>query len=274
VTQPKLATQAKDALSRHPTVVLLVVAAVGGLAIILGFTSCQPKAGPVPQPGPPSQISLSGWKLTIPVPNKKGTPTQIEPAYTAAPWMVATPDGGLEFWSPTRGVTTENSDHPRTELNSLTHFRGGQEARTLRASVTVLQEPEDGEGIILGQIHGAADISSVPYVMLRYQDKQLKVIVKQVQSGDEKITYPLLEDVRLGDRFDYTLSDDGAGEMTFTATRDGKTIEEQAPVPPAFVGATVRFQAGNYQQSDRPGGANDGGRVVFHSLTETAGAAP
>jgi hypothetical protein len=273
VTQPKLG-QAKDAIARHPTAVLLAVAVAGGLAIVLFFTSCQQKAGPVPTPGPPSQISLNGWKLTIPVPNKKGTPTQLEPAYTAAPWMVATPDGGLDFWSPTRGVTTENSDHPRTELNSLTHFRGGQEARTLRASVTVRQEPEDGEGIILGQIHGAGDIVSVPYVMLRYQDKQVKVIVKQVQTGDEKITYPLLENVQLGDRFDYSLSDDGTGEMTFTATRDGSTVDEQAPVPPAFVGATVRFQAGNYQQADRPGGPNDGGRVIFHSLTETPGATP
>lgn len=274
MTQPKLGTQAKAILARHPTVVLLVVAVLGGVGIVLGFTSCGQKPAPLPPPGPPSQISLSGWKLTIPVPNKKGNPTLLDPAYTAAPWMVATPDGGLEFWSPTRGVTTENSDHPRTELNSLTHFRGGQEARTLRASVTVVQEPQDGEGIILGQIHGAGDITSVPYVMLRYQKNQVKVIVKQVQSGDEKITYPLLDNVRLGDRFDYTLSDDGTGEMKFTATRAGKTTEEEAPVPPAFVGATLRFQAGNYQQADRPGGPEDGGRVVFHSLTEAAGAAP
>lgn len=267
--------QTKAALARHPTTVLLIIAVLGGLGIVIFFTSCvNQKPEQLPPPGPPGKIDLSGWKLSIPVPNKKGTPTQLEPAYTVSPWMVARPDGALEFWAPSRGVTTENSDHPRTELNSLTNFRSGQEARTLRASVTVLQEPEDGEGIILGQIHGAADISSVAYVMLRYQDKKVEVVVKQVQNGDDRIIYPLLEDVQLNHRFDFTISDNGTGEMTFAATRDGNTTDEQAPVPAPFVGATVRFQAGDYQQADRPGGPRDGGRVVFHSLTETPGAAP
>jgi hypothetical protein len=266
--------QTKAAISRHPTVVLLVIAVLGGLGIVFFFTSCQKGPTPLPPPGPPSKINLSGWKLSIPVPNSKGTPTQLEPAYTTSPWMVATPAGGLEFWAPSKGLTTENSDHPRTELNSLTNFRGGQEARTLRASVTPLQVPEDGQGIILGQIHGADDISSVPYVMVRYQKDAVKVIVKQVQNGDDKLEYPLLEDLPLNTRFDFTISDNGTGEMTFTATRDGKTTDVTAPVPAAFIGATVRFQAGDYQQADNPGSPTDGGRVVFHQLAEAPGAAP
>jgi hypothetical protein len=260
-------------ITRYPTAALVTFAVVGGLAIVLFFTSCQDDKRSL-KPGPPSTINLTGWKLSIPVPNKKGNPTLLEPAYTVAPWMVAHPAGGLEFWAPSRGPTTENSSHPRTELNSLTTFAAGREARTLRASVTVLQVPEDGEGIILGQIHGAEDISSVPYVMLRYADNAVKVVVKQVQNGDDRQIFDLLEDVPLNTRFDFTISDDGDGDMTFSATRGGETKEETATVPAAFVGATVRFQAGDYQQSDRPGGAQDGGRVIFHGLEEVAGKAP
>ncbi|MBA2324422.1 MAG: polysaccharide lyase family 7 protein, partial [Pseudonocardiales bacterium] len=254
-------------------VVLLFVTLLGG--IVFAFAACQNRRpSPLPPPGPPSRIDLSGWKLSIPVPNKKGTPTLLEPAYTVDPWMVADPTGGLMFWAPANGVSTENSEHPRTELNSLTTFNAGQNARTLRASVTLLQVPEDGEGIILGQIHGTDDISSVPYVMLRYQKDQVKVVVKQVQDRDDHINYTLLKDVPLNTRFDFTISDLGTGEMTFAATRGGKTEEVQAPVPAPFMGAPVRFQAGDYQQADRPGGAKDGGRVIFHQLAEAPGAAP
>jgi len=98
----------------------------------------------------------------------------VEPAAITPPWLTANEDGSLTFWAPAEGATTENSDHPRTELNSLTNFTAGRGTHTLTASVTLLQVPKDGQGIILGQIHGAGDISSVPYVMLRYQDGGIK----------------------------------------------------------------------------------------------------
>ena len=106
-------------LARHPTAALVTFAIVGGLAIVLFFTSGGKEKPANLTPGGPSTINLSGWKLSIPVPTKKGTPTLLEPAYTVAPWMVPHPAGGLEFWAPSKGPTTENSSHPRTELNSL-----------------------------------------------------------------------------------------------------------------------------------------------------------
>ncbi|MDQ2707763.1 MAG: polysaccharide lyase family 7 protein [Actinomycetota bacterium] len=240
-------------------------------ALVLGVAGCggeQPEQM-APSGAGPSVIDLSGWKLSIPVKNNKGHPTLLQPAYTVAPWMVSDPSGALVFWAPSKGVTTDNSDHPRTELDSLATFNAGQSTRTLRASVTLQQVPTDGQGIILGQIHGAEDISSVPYVMLRYQQGKVRVVVKQVQDGDDLINYPLLVEVPLNSRFDFTISDLGNGNMTFSATRDGNTQQVTAPVPAAFSGATVRFQAGDYQQSDDPAGAQDGGRVVFHQLVES-----
>jgi hypothetical protein len=183
--------------------------------------------------------------------------------------MTANHGGGLVFWAPSQsGATTKNSEHPRTELNSLTNFTAGQGTHTLTASVTLLQVPKDGQGIILGQIHGADDISSVPYVMLRYQDGGLKVVVKQVQDGNKHINYQLLKTLDLNSRFDFTITDSGNGNLTFSATNNGNTQQVVAPIPATFKGETVRFQAGDYQQADDPAGPQDGGRVIFHRLQE------
>jgi hypothetical protein len=97
-------------------------------------------------------------------------------------------------------------------------------------------------------------------------------VVKQVQKGTDRIYYPLLTGVPMNARFDYSISDRGDGTMIFTASWNGVTKQAVAPVPTAFKGANVRFQAGDYQQSDKPGGEEDGGRVTFHTLTQSTGA--
>lgn len=263
--------------------VLLSVAAAGAALVLGGAPGRQEPAGPylppaaeapaaeapaAEEPGPvDGPIDLSGWKLSIPLADDEGDPTTIEPAAAAAPYLTVTP-GGLGFWAPADGATTANSDHARTELNSLTTFTAGQGVHTLSASLTLEQEPSDGRGIIVGQIHGAEDIKSVAYVMVRYQEGRLRVAVKQVQDGDDVINYPLLDGLRVGDRFDYSVSDTGDGRMLFTASRDGVTERAVAPVPAEFTGATVRFQAGDYQLAETPDGADDGGRVTFHRLVQ------
>ncbi|MDT7621843.1 MAG: hypothetical protein QOF99_2744 [Pseudonocardiales bacterium] len=256
--------------------VALVVLLGGGLWIALASSgsggpqsqTAAPATPASPPPLPPPGIDLSAWKLSIPEENDDGNAASIEPATLKEPWLAATPDGGLMFWAPTSGATTKNSDHPRTELQSLTNFKAGTGPHTMTASVTLLQVPQDGGGIILGQIHGADDISSVPYVMLRFEKNKLRVVVKQAQKGGRLINYPLLDNVGLNSEIDYTLADLGNGSMTFSATYNGQTRQTTAPVPALFQGATVRFQAGDYQQADDPGGAQDGGRVIFHRLAQ------
>lgn len=237
------------------------------MVVVMRSGRHSPHHGPVP-PSPGAGIEFSGWKLSLPEANDRGGALSIEPATVRPPWLTETADGGFEFWAPTAGATTKNSTHPRTELQSLTFFGAGTAAHTLTASLTLLQLPEDGRGIILGQIHGADDISSVPYVMLRVQDGRLRVVVKQARSGNQVINHPLLDGVGVGSRIDYTISDLGDGGMAFSATGDGVTGQATAPVPVAFHGATVRFQAGAYQQANRSAGAHDGGRVVFHRIAQ------
>jgi hypothetical protein len=94
-------------------------------------------------------------------------------------------------------------------------------------------------------------------------------VVKQQQSGSASAKYPLLDNVPLGTSFRFTISDNGDGGLTFTATSGAQHATANAPVPAAFNRAAVRFQAGAYQQADSTSGgaANDGARVNVQELT-------
>lgn len=267
------------------TCVVVLIAGLGvGLLLSGGqhqrspLSSSPPgESGALPPPLPPLPalgINLAGWKLSIPEVNDKGSATTLQPAALNAPWLTPTPDGGLLFWAHTSGATTKNSDHPRTELGSLTNFKAGEGAHTLSASVTLLQVPQDGGGVILGQNHGADDISSVPFVMLRFEQAQVRVVVKQEQSGTSSYKYPLLNNMGLNSRFDFSITDLGNGSLVISAARGADAHQVVVPIPVPFQGQTVRFQAGDYQQADDSAGPQDGGRVIFHHLAEQHVAGP
>lgn len=237
------------------------------VAVLLVLAACSRTESGHPEPqgtGP-----LAGWQLTLPVPGPKGDAQIVNPAAVSPPWLTTDPAGALVFWAPVRGVTTKNSEHARTELDRLDTFAAGRGGRTLSASVTVTQVPTAVPAVIVGQIHGAADISSVPFVMLFYAGGALRAVVKQEQSGEAHTDIPLLTDLGLGTRFDYTITDGGDGTIGVTATANGHTARGSAPVPAAFSGATVRFQAGAYQQAPSSATApeTDGARVTFSALT-------
>jgi hypothetical protein len=236
-------------------------------------------------------VDLAGYKLTIPEVSEKGTAASVDnPTQGKPPWMTRGQDGSLHFWAPVAGATTPNSQHARTELVSLKTFTAGTGRHTLRTSLTVSQVPRSKQDIIVGQIHGAGDINSVSFVMLHYDAGTIKAVVKQGQSGPTSAKYPLISGVPLGGRFDYTISDNGDGNVVCTAAYGSNTRSATIPIPAAFKGATVRFQAGDYQQADSTGAdskdadsssadsndtnsaaassGEDGGRVTFFSLTE------
>lgn len=231
--------------------------------------AANPSVSAPPTAGPDANISLSGWKLSIPVKDDDGKATVVEPAAAAPPWLTSQADGSLLFWAPASGATTKNSNYPRTELNSVTNFTAGKDVHSLQASVTVMQEPQDANGIILGQIHGAGELKSVPFVMLHYKKGNVYVVVKQKQGGDEGTDYQLLNDVPLGSRFDFTITDQGDGRIAFSASRGAEAVNAASQIPDQFVDQTVRFQSGAYQLAKKPAGAADGAKVVFHTLHES-----
>lgn len=191
----------------------------------------------------------------------------IDPAAVTAPWLARDGAGNLAFWAPARGVTTFHSDHPRTELDSRTEFRAGSSIHNLRASLSVTQLPDKSKKIIVGQMHGAGSISSVPFVMVVYDSGALDVVVKQKQSGSEGNRDSLLSNVPLGATFDYKITDNGDGSLRFTATYGSTTNMRKVALPASFSDAAVRFQAGDYQQDDVDEDPSDSGRVVFTALS-------
>jgi hypothetical protein len=250
-------------------------------AWLVVLASCAGPSAPapaLPAPAPPAVAAmLDGWQLTLPVAGTKGDAQVVKPAGLAPPWLTASGDD-LVFWAPVNGVTTKTSEHARTELDRLENFAAATTGpHTLTASVTVGQVPTEVPAVIVGQIHGAADISSVPFVMLFYDDGAVKAVVKQEQSGDAHTDLPLLPAVPLGAPFEYSITDAGDGNLTVTATFQGQTQSASTPVPAAFSGASVRFQAGAYQQAPSAGNtaaADDGARVTFSAINVGTGAAP
>ncbi|HEY0815666.1 MAG TPA: polysaccharide lyase family 7 protein [Pseudonocardia sp.] len=239
-------------------------------AFVLAACSSQPKPAPPPTPSAPSvTVPLDGWQLTLPVadPSSGGADT-VNPARLSPPWLTQT-EGGITFWAPVGGATTPNSSHSRTELVSKDSFPAGTQPRTLTASLTVTQLPTQNPDVILGQIHGAGDLKSVPYVMLHYFDGAVKVVVKQAQTGDASMTYPLADDVPLSTPFTFHISDNGNGSLTFALDAGGHTTTATSPVPAPFSGADVRFQVGAYQQAEsaQASGPDDGARVTFSAIT-------
>ena len=241
-------------------------------AVCVGCSVSTVKGTPSPTPSTSAtsgSVSLSGWQLTLPMAGKNGAAAIVNPATASPPWLSTDDNGGLTFFAPIDGAKTKNSDHARTELVGLDTFMAGSGRHTLRATLTVSQVPADARDVIIGQIHGADTIKSVPFVMLHYDAGAITVVIKQQQSGAAAQKLTLLSDVALGARFDYSLTDQGDGRLTFTADNGSQHTSMNAPLPDAFRGATVRFQAGAYQQgmAGHRAAADDGARLTFFTLT-------
>ena len=221
-------------------------------------------------PLPTGPVALADWQLTLPSTGRKGDAAIVNPAAPTPPWLVTGSDNTLTLWAPVTGTTTPNSTHARTELDNHASFLAGTARHVLTATLAVTQLPTERPDVVVGQIHGAGPISSVSFVLLHDENGRLGVVIKKARSGSEGTHLALLDNVALGTLFGYSITDDGDGTMTFTATSNGLTATATAPIPAEFRSATVRFQAGAYQQSDSTSGGSgpdDGARVTFHALT-------
>lgn len=248
------------------------------VALLVLVSSCARPSTPAPAPPPqvPPGAMLAGWQLTLPVAGTGAGAAIVRPAAVSPPWLTVDAAGHLVFWAPVNGVTTPNSEHARTELDRLDGFAAGAGGQTLTASAVVSQVPTSVPEVIIGQIHGAEDISSVPFVMVFYSGGAVRAVVKQERSGNAHVDLPLLSAVPLGAPFDYSISDGGNGTITVGASYRGDTQTASAPVPGPFSGASVRFQAGAYQQAPSAAATaapDDGARVTFSAVAVRPGAA-
>jgi hypothetical protein len=221
-------------------------------------------------PSAARQLSLANWKLTLPVSSSGcqcGDAGQVNPAATTPPWLVRNPDGSLTFWAPTKGARTPNSRRPRTELVSLTGYRVGVGTHTLQETLSVQRVPS-AQDIIIGQIHGGGTSSAIPLLMLHYKQGSIVVATRKspTSSGDDTAT--VLTDVPLNKPFTYTITQ-ADGNFLVSASHGSKQGHVTVPVPASFTNTDVRFQAGDYQQTDANNSATDGGQLTLTALSQS-----
>lgn len=244
---------------RTRLLILTAGAAVLALAPAPGASAAAPRA----------TVSLSGWKLTLPVDSSGcqcGTASTINPAAVESPWLTRDASGSLTFWAPTKGATTPNSKHPRTELVSLSGFTAGSGTHALAATVYMQRLPSAGD-IIIGQIHGGGSYDSTAYVMVHYRNSSVVVVTRQSPSTGTVTESTVLSGIPMDASFSYSVTQSGSS-MTITAAYGSRHGTVTEAVPSAFKGVDVRFQAGDYQQTDANSSSTDGGRLTFTALTQ------
>lgn len=137
---------------------------------------------------PSSNFKLDGWNLTMPLPLgnaskaimvKQPTLSGIaseNSGYTKSPYFYTEAvTGGMKFFTPLNGGTTDNSDYPRTEFSEILNWTIGKfKSNQLIASVRVNQVPPSKE-IVIGQIHHKAvkdangkTVSAKPLLKITY----------------------------------------------------------------------------------------------------------
>lgn len=223
-----------------------------------------------------ASVSLSGYQLTLPVNSsgkQSGDAATKNPAVVDPPWLTRNPDGSLTFWAPTKGATTPHSQHPRTELVGLTNWSAGAGTHTMTVTERVQQLPP-ADDIIVGQIHCGGSDSSIPLLMLHYEHTsgdpagtgQLRVAVRTspTKGGDDDVV--VLTGIQLNASFGFTITESGTG-FTVAANFQGHSATRTLPLHSGFTGKDVRFQVGDYQQSDANNSATQGGRLTVTALT-------
>jgi hypothetical protein len=224
-------------------------------------TNVLPDGGLAPGAPPGKNFDLALWELQEPV-GTPGSPTTISSAMLQAGYhdmyfFTDPSDGAMTFWDPENGVTTANSNYPRSELRELTPGGAGANwaasgTNTLSATAQVVKVPDH---VCVGQIHiGSAldaglPTSTKPLLELFYHaNGNIAVGIESAPvNGSETDT--TLANVPLGTTFSYViaLTGDGSGGGTIGITVNGTT--KTFPMPSGFVGYGEYFKAGDYDQT-------------------------
>ncbi len=236
-------------------------------------------AGLNPNVAPGGNFDLSLWELQEPV-GSPGAPKTILPAALVGPngyhdsyFFTDPTDGAMTFWDPENGVTTANSNYPRSELREMTAAGAGANwpiagTNTLSATVEVVKVPDH---VCVGQIHIGSAIqaglaaSTKPLLELYYHASgDIQLGIEDSPTGGQ--TAHDIANVPLGTKFSYTIRLDGAGTITLVV--DGAT--STFTMPASFVGYGMYFKAGDYDQTVGTDGTV-GATVKLHALQVSHG---
>ena len=209
---------------------------------------------------PGELLDLTNWYLTLPTGEPGEPDTVMQPALAtySSEWFRVDGDG-VAFTANAGGVTTENSNYPRSELREMdgtkkASWSNARGTHTLDVREAFTAQPTAKPDVVGAQIHDAeSDV-----IEIRLEGMRLLV---QYDDGDSDAT--LDPDYRLGTPFDLKIV---AANGHITVSYNGV---QQADIPRS--GSGWYFKAGSYVQSnptrgDRPDAV---GTVVISALKVT-----
>jgi hypothetical protein len=226
---------------------------------------------------PGGNFDLSLWELQEPV-GTAGNPTTIGPMALEGPngfhdsyFFTDATDGAMTFWDPESGVTTPDSNYPRSELREMNADGSAANwaiagTNTLSASVSVTQVPDH---VCIGQIHigtaieaGLATSTKPLLELFYYADGDIQLAIENSPAGDQ--TAHTITNVPLATKFSYAIELTGDGAITLTINGATSTFT----MPSTFNGYGEYFKAGDYDQTAGTD-ASVGATVKFYALHVT-----
>jgi hypothetical protein len=224
-----------------------------------------------PSVAPGGNFDLSVWELQEPV-GSPGSPTTFVSSQLVGPnghqdtyFFTDPTDGSMSFWDPENGVTTANSNYPRSELREMTAAGAAANwlppgTHTLSATVKATLIPSH---VAVGQIHlGTGTPSSTkPLLELFYASNgDISMNIEQTPAGGNEIPYPA-GNVPLGTPWSYVI---GLSGNTISLVVNGGTPQTWT-MSSTFDQEGMYFKAGDYDQSVGADGTV-GAKVQFYAL--------
>ena len=168
-----------------------------------------------PTVAPGGNFDLSLWELQEPV-GSPGAPTTISPSQLQGPngyqdkyFFTDPTDGSMTFWDPENGVTTKNSNYPRSELREMTAAGAAANwaitgTHTLSATLKATLIPDH---VAVGQIHlgTGTPASTKPLLELFYYSTgDIRLDIEQTPAGGNEVQHPV-GNVPLGTEWSYVI---------------------------------------------------------------------
>lgn len=233
-----------------------------------------PHAGLDPTVAPGGNFDLSIWQLQEPIGSASApdSPNMVSPKDLMGPngfhdkyFFTDPQDGAMTFWDPENGVTTPNSNYPRSELREMT--ADGKAANwlapgthTLSATVMATEIPDH---TAVGQIHlgtGTPPSTKPLLELFYYKSGKIEMSIEQSPAGGNSKPYPV-GTRPLGSKWSYVI---GLAGNTISLSIDGGAAQTWQ-MSSTFNQEGMYFKAGNYDQSS----GNDGSvsaTVKFYAL--------
>jgi Alginate lyase len=221
---------------------------------------------------PGGNFDLSVWELQEPV-GSPGSPTTILPAKLVGPsgyhdtyFFTDPTDGSMSFWDPENGVTTANSDYPRSELREMTASGAAANwmstgTNTMSATVKATMIPDH---VAVGQIHLGTGTPSSTKPLLElfyYATGAIVMAIEQTPAGGNEVPNPV-GNVPLGTAWSYVI---GLSGNTITCIINGGATQTFS-MSSTFNDEGMYFKAGDYDQSVGTS-ATVGAKVQFYALS-------